>query len=504
MLLLWKRDMIAAMRTKTITILTLCICCCVSLHAQQQVLDLTLAQAIALAREQSPDAQDARHTFCSAYWNYRSFRADYLPSLTLTSSPYMDRAINRVTLGDGTVRFVEQNLLSTDFKLSMRQNVPWTGGTLFMETSLQRLDLFSERSHSYQTSPVSVGYTQSVFGYNRFKWDRKIEPIRYAKARKTYLETLELISVEAARRFFDLLTAQSDYEIARANYANADTLSVYAKGRYDIGTISESEMLQLELNMLTEESNLLNAGVKADDAMQRLRSYLGILDDVRINVILQDTVPVSDVDIDTVLALARENSPDMENMRILRLEGQSAVAQAKAEAGLKADVYLRLGLTQTAQELKGAYADPMDQQLVSVGISIPILDWGRAKGRIKVAKSNLELVNSQVSQAQTDFDLNVRNLVRRFNMQARRINVASRADATARRRAEVTRHLYLKGQSNVLDLNASIAEKDAARRAYITALYDYWSMYYTLRSLTLYDLSSCSPLETDYETLYNL
>ena len=33
-----------------------------------------------------PDALAARHTFRSAYWDYRSFRADYLPSLTLTSA----------------------------------------------------------------------------------------------------------------------------------------------------------------------------------------------------------------------------------------------------------------------------------------------------------------------------------------------------------------------------------------------------------------------------------
>ena len=43
-------------------------------------------------------------------------------------------------------------------------------------------------------------------------------------------------------------------------------------------------------------------------------------------------------------------------------------------------------------------------------------------------------------------------------------------------------------------LNASISEKDAARRNYITALYNYWSLYYTLRSLTLYDFEKDAPL----------
>lgn len=89
---------------------------------------LTLPEAIRLAQLHSPDARSARHTFRSAYWNYRYYKANYLPSLTLTSNPSLNRSINKVTQGDGTVRFVEQNLLSTDLSLTMTQNIALTGG----------------------------------------------------------------------------------------------------------------------------------------------------------------------------------------------------------------------------------------------------------------------------------------------------------------------------------------------------------------------------------------
>ena len=46
-----------------------------------------LQEAIRMAQEQSPSAQSARNTFLAAYWNYRYFRANYLPSVSLTSSP---------------------------------------------------------------------------------------------------------------------------------------------------------------------------------------------------------------------------------------------------------------------------------------------------------------------------------------------------------------------------------------------------------------------------------
>ena len=84
------------------------------LTAQDQTTELSLKQVIEIARMESPDAQTARHSFRSAYWNYKYYRANYLPSLSLTSDPNLNRAINKITMGDGSVKFVEQNLLNTE------------------------------------------------------------------------------------------------------------------------------------------------------------------------------------------------------------------------------------------------------------------------------------------------------------------------------------------------------------------------------------------------------
>ena len=177
------------------------------------------------------------------------------------------------------------------------------------------------------------------------------------------------------------------------------------------------------------------------------------------------------------------------------------MAQAKANAGLKADLYLRFGLTQTAENFSSTYRHPLDQQAVSIGITLPILDWGKGRGQVRVARSQRDLVGTQVEQSRTDFDQNIRKLVGQFNLQGLRVRVAARTDSTALRRSEVARRLYVLGKSSVLDLNASIEEKDAARRNYLNALHTYWSLYYTLRSLTLYDFFEGRPLQVDYGQL---
>ena len=164
-------------------------------------------------------------------------------------------------------------------------------------------------------------------------------------------------------------------------------------------------------------------------------------------------------------------------------------------------MYLRFGLTQTAENFSSTYRHPLDQQAVSIGITLPILDWGKGRGQVRVARSQRDLVETQVEQSRTDFDQNIRKLVGQFNLQGLRVRVAARTDSTALRRSEVARRLYVLGKSSVLDLNASIEEKDAARRNYLNALHTYWSLYYTLRSLTLYDFFEGRPLQVDYGQL---
>ena len=399
-----------------------------------------------------------------------------------------------MTQPDGTEQFIRQNQLITDLGLQVSQNIWFTGGNLFVQTSTQRMDELGSSFTSYNSQPVTVGYQQSLFGYNSLKWDRRIEPVRFREAKKTYAETLELIASKTCELFFDLATAQANLDIARSNYASADTLYRYARGRYNIGSITENEMLQLEVNRLNEETNMMKARIEVEDAMLTFRSFLGIREETAVEVVPDDSVPRFEVPLGEALEQAYLHSPEPDMYRRMRLESRSALAQARASRGLKADLYLQFGLSQTAGRLKDSWRSPLDQQYVSLSLVVPILDWGRGRGKVRVAKSNVALVETQTEQGMNDFELNVRKMVRQFNLQARQVEVAARTDDTARRRYEVALRLYLMGKSTVLDLNAATTEKDAARRNHIEAMKTYWTLYYGLRSMTQYDFEHGCPL----------
>ena len=468
------------------------------LSAQQEPMNLTLVDAIRIAQQHSPEAQAARHTYRSAYWNYRFYKANYLPSLTLTSSPTFNEQINKITQPDGTNLFIKQNQLSTDVSLTINQNIPLTGGNFFVKSSLTRLDEFENDVIAYNTQPIVVGYQQTLLGYNSLKWDKRIEPVRFREARKNYNEALELVASQACNLFFGLAAAQANLDIAASNYASADTLYRYAEGRYNIGTITENEMLQLEINKLSGETDMMNARIEVEDQMQTLRSFLGIQDDVDIRVLPDNEVPDFQVPMAEALQMAMQNSPEPEMYERLKLQSRSNLAYAKGNAGLKADLYVQFGLSQTGDKLRDSYRDPMNQYYASIGISLPILDWGRSKGQVRVARSNVDLVNTQAEQGMKDFELNVCKMVRQFNLQRQYVQVAAKADRTADRRYEVAKRLYILGKSTILDLNSATTEKDSARRNYISALRTYWSLYYGLRSMTGYDYEKNQKIAENY------
>ncbi|MDR3244968.1 MAG: TolC family protein [Prevotellaceae bacterium] len=475
----------------------------VNLYSQNSnVLKMTIDEAIYLARTQSPEIIAARHSFHSSYWSYCNFKANYLPTVSFSSTPNFNHQINAVTLPDGTSQFVQQNQLNTEGDLYISQNIALTGGSISLSTGLNRLDLFGTiNSHSYRSNPVTLTYQQTLWGYNSLKWDKKTEPLRFEIAKKNYVTALERVSGTAISYFFNLAMAQANLDIAQTNYRSADTLYTFAEGRYKIGRITESEMLHWEVRRLNEETNLLNASLNVEDNIQSLRTFLGIKDSIPVEIVLERNIPSIRIDPDKALALALENNPSILNMTLSEINSESNVAYAKANSGAQATMRAQLGLSKAGEDISAVYKDPNNQQYAQIGISVPILDWGRGKGRVKVAESNRRLVEIQLEQERANFELTLLKQVRQFNFQSKQIIVAEKTDYTANKRNDVAQKLYVLGRSTIIELNTAIAEKDAAKRSYINTLYTFWSEYYAIRRLALYDFEKDIPLTEDYESL---
>jgi outer membrane protein TolC len=461
-------------------------------YSQADSLTLTLNDALDMAQERSSDALIAKQNFRINYWQYRSFRADYLPSVVLNAGqlPSFSRSFESVLQPDGTVKNV--NVTSGEYQaiMTINEKVGFTGGSVFVRSQLYRSDNYftDSTSTSYRAVPITIGYSQPIFQYNEYRWARKLEPLDYEKAKRKYMEDLEQISITTINHFFNLLQAQIEVGIAEKNLNSYDTLYKIAQGRYQLGKIAENELLQLELNFLQAKAAVDNASLNYENMLFRLKSYLRLKNTAAIQLIPPVQTRHDVISAAQAVDEARKNSSASIDFQQRLITAESQVNRAKMEGRFDANLYVEYGLNQSAATIPDSYKNPVDFEQLNFGMTVPILDWGKARGQIKVQESNLELEQTSVEQQLIDFEQNIFLTVMQFNMQKNQILIAAKADTVAQKRYDVTQKRYMIGQVNdVLELNNAQIDNDNARMGYYAALRSYWLNYYQLRKITLYD-----------------
>jgi len=466
--------------------------------------DMTLDEVIELAQRQSLYSFKSKNMYLASYWEYRSYKADRLPGLSLSSTPVnFDRSVSSqfISEADG-YKFVANSDFTSDVALSLEQIVPFTGGVFDVTTSVSRIQNLDNDEVEYASFPVSVGFSQSLNGYNPYRWEARIEPLKFEQAKLEYLQSLESLSVQVTNYFFNVATAEINKRIAEVNYSNADTLYRIGKGRFEIGTVTQDELLDLELTLLNARLDVSRSEISLKEARAALNSFLGVDDDFQINCIIPSEVPDLKVEVDKALALALNNNPDIMEYKMDVLEAEQDVAETRSDNGFTADVSVDLGLNKNDEDLATAYKSPfLQQQQIEVSLSVPIIDWGQGRGQIEMARSNKEVTEATVKQALLDFEQDAVISVLDFNLQKEQVEIAAKADTIAQLGYEVTKQRFLIGKVDVIRLNSARNSLDAARRNYIDALRKYWVSYYGIRQLTLFDFENDRPLLEDLNKL---
>ncbi len=465
-------------------------------------LRLTLDEAILMARTRSLEAAVALDELRASYWQYRSYQADLLPEVSFSATaPYMSRSYNSYQNSDGTYTFVRNNYLQMNGRVNIRQNIWLTGGNITLSSSLDYLKtLTGNKDERYMSTPVTLSISQPLFGVNHIKWNRRIEPVRYAEAKANFLTATEEITMSCINNFFGLLIAKENVNIARKNLDNAKKLYDVAIIKRKMGKISENDVLQLRLNVLNGESELTNYISSMQSALFTLRTFLNIDDETEIIPQLPGNISSTRLSFAEVLDKALSNNAFMKNIERRRLQADYNVANAKSNLR-QINLTAQVGYSGTDKDFNEAYNRLNENQIINIGINFPILDWGKRRGNVKMAESNREITKNRLEQEIRNFKNTLFILVEEFNNRQRQLVIAEEADKIAERRYITNMETFMIGKMSTLDLNDAQMSKDQARRSHIYQLQNYWYYYYKIRSITLWDFEKNRDIEADFEKI---
>ena len=274
-----------------------------------------------------------------------------------------------------------------------------------------------------------------------------------------------------------------------------------AEQRLEIGSITKDELLQLELRMLNDSLSINTSALSVRERQMQLNSFLRLDENAQVDPMLDEEIPLVNIDYDMALDKALENSSFRLTNEIKALNAEAGVAQAKADRGASASINARFGLSQTGDTFRTAYSGLLDQEVVGLEFSIPIFDWGMGKGRVKMAKANAEMVRSQIEQEEIDYRRQIYTLIEQFANQRNQCYMARRARQVADDRYEIAMDNFRRGTISVTEMNTAQSEKDAANQTYISELASFWLSYYELRRQTLYDFISGTDIIAEFDKI---
>jgi len=454
----------------------------------RDTLRLSLQEVVEMAKANSIASKQAVTLRETKYWQWRTYRSNYQPQLSLSGFlPAYSKTFSQVVQPDGTVLFQPIHNDNSSLQLNFSQAIAATGGTIYGTTSMQRYNDFDRHTILFAGEPYGIGYTQPLFQYNSFKWDKKIEPLKYEESRQAYIESQEQISVTVEGYFFDLLLAQENLHIAENNLSNTRDILKIAEVKFGLGKVSKNEILQLQLEILNAQKAVGVARRDMEVASLNLRSYTGLESSDAIRLLPPGQISSIEVSADTVMVQALHNRSDAIAFVRRVAEAQRDVAIARGQNGLTANLTANLGYSKTSGNIGKVYQNPQDQQLLQLQFTIPILDWGRSKARMATAKANERLVQYTVEQDKQTFRQQIVTQVSLFNLMKDQIGITAQADSIASEKYQISKQRYMLGDLSITDLSISFDENDRAKRDYITSLRDYWGAYYQLRYLSLYD-----------------
>ena len=472
---------------------------------QEREVTLSLDDAIARARVRSVDAAVALDELRTAYWEWRTFRADQLPELSFrATAPSYAKQYSSYMDENGNYSFVRTNTLQASGELSVSQNVALTGGKVALSSSLDFLrQLDGTPYNRFMSIPVALSIEQPLFGVNTMKWDRRIEPVRYSEAKAAFLSATEDVARLTVDYYFTLLMSRENVEIARQNLDNATQLLAVAREKREMGKISQNDLLQMELNELDARAALTEYLSQLQSDMFQLRSFLDYGEDIVIVPVVPSEVPNAEIVYGDALERATANNKFVKSMLRRQLEADYEVARARGDMR-EIKLFARLGYSGTDSEIGNSYANLRSNQVASIGFSIPLVDWGKRRGKVQVAESKRRVAESRIRRETMNFNQELFVLVERLGNQQRQLDLAEQSTRIASRRYQTNVETYLIGMISPLELNDSRVSKDNARREYIDRLYRFWTYWYQLRSLTLYDYSTRSDINADIDKLVKI
>ena len=169
-------------------------------YSQQHQRQITLDEVINILSLESTPAKVERLNFQNTQLSFENYKKGLLPSFAFNMSPInFNRSLRMLQQPtDGSYSYVEDYSNNSNWGVTMRQKVGFSGGELNVGTRLNYLNEFSQKRSSFSTTPFTIGYSQQLWGGDKsHRWEKSIKCAKNEVSIKNHCSRLSEIHKEA-------------------------------------------------------------------------------------------------------------------------------------------------------------------------------------------------------------------------------------------------------------------------------------------------------------------
>ena len=448
---------------------------------------LTLDKVIHLAQDSAITAFQSRQEYQSRQASYETFEALRKPQLSLRLVPNYTHIVSDPTRDYVYLRNFD--IFSTSAQLKLSQKVLPFGGEAYVGTQAIWSEFFREQATGYPrqfvSTPLLVGYSHSLLGYNPFRWEKQVEDQRLQAARQQHEYDLRRIAEEAAVRYFRLLCRQRLVLVRQEELSLNDTVLAIAREKATIAIVTQQELHAMELQ-LQNSINLLAAARKEE---QKARTELASL--LRMRQIPNDTAlmeipdmpPLTPYTADEVATLAKNNSPAYQHQLAELTEARHQEKKARKEMGISVGLDINLGMQQVNSTLGRAYNNQRLYALGSVQVTIPLMDHGAAKNRHAAAMAWGERQESALQETERQLVEDAIVTLQKLNDSRKMLERTGETIKLAESHFYETVESYTNGLCDINTFSLGQNRWVTAYTNYLDALEEFWTAHYHLKTL---------------------
>lgn len=378
---------------------------------------LTLDQAIELSQN-STSYELLQADSLINYYNDRLFKIKTLPKIDLNATlPNLNNSISPITLTDGSEKYVDRFYSSANVGLSVSQLVPFTGGTLSLSSTLDRLDNFNpERSLSYNLNLINFTYSQKITGYNQYKWEKKLHKIQKTIDNIQLIQNREYIKEDVVNLFFSLYIEQCRLELNEFMLEFAKYVYERAVKLYEAHQISEENLLETEIEYHRAQNN--NNDMAISMARQKLADYLDLNEGEKLWVIFSPTcLDAYKFNYDPIKLIEQALQYSTEVSREYdKLQNEQKLKNVNNDSRPSVSLSVGGGINSQAENFSAIMDSKSRRFNVVLSLSVPLFNWG--SNRI-----NKNLVLQEINKSNIQYETKRKDDLASYSYDIKRINL---------------------------------------------------------------------------------